>query len=97
MLPDTALSKELSKREKASSRLFGNYLQEISRDECHENWRSLYRLPPRRIDQLRNTMLTDQDRDWLIRLPKADLHRHLGGCLALKDQRRVAQAIWQNN
>ncbi|NOT11622.1 MAG: adenosine deaminase [Methylococcaceae bacterium] len=92
----TTLICELNRREKASSRLFGNYLQEISRDECHENWRSLYRLPPRRINQLRNTMLTDQDRDWLIRLPKADLHRHLGGCLALEDQRRVAQAIWQN-
>jgi adenosine deaminase len=92
----TALTCELNKREKASSRLFGNYLLEISRDERHENWRSLYRLPPRRIDQLRNTMLTDQHRDWLISLPKADLHRHLGGCLDLDAQRRVAQAIWQN-
>lgn len=94
--PDTALTLELNKREKASSRLFGNYLLEISRDECHENWRSLYRLPPRLIDQLRNTMLNDQDRDWLISLPKADLHRHLGGCLDLDAQRRVAQAIWQS-
>ncbi len=91
-----SLSKELSKREKASSRLFGNFLLEISRSECHENWRSLYRLPPRSIDRLRNTMLTGMDRDWLISLPKADLHRHLGGCLDLDAQRRVAQAIWQS-
>jgi adenosine deaminase len=91
-----SLSRELGKREKASSRLFGNYLLDISRDETHENWRSLYRLPPRRIDQLRNTCLTDADRDWLIRLPKADLHRHLGGCLDLDAQRRVAQAIWDD-
>lgn len=89
-----SLSRELGKREKASSRLFGNYLLDISRDETHENWRSLYRLPPRRIDQLRATCLTDADRDWLIRLPKADLHRHLGGCLDLDAQRRVALAIW---
>jgi adenosine deaminase len=94
--PATALTIELNKREKASSRLFGNYLLEISRDERHENWRSLYRLPPRRIDQLRNTMLTDQHRDWLISLPKADLHRHLGGCLDLAAQRHVANAIWQS-
>lgn len=94
--PATALTIELNKREKASSRLFGNYLLEISRDERHENWRSLYRLPPRRIDQLRNTMLTDQHRDWLISLPKADLHRHLGGCLDLAAQRHVAKAIWQS-
>ncbi|OAI20885.1 adenosine deaminase [Methylomonas koyamae] len=89
------LNNELIKRERDSSRLFGNYLQTISRDESHENWRSLYRLPPRRIDQLRTTMLGEKDRDWLIKLPKADLHRHLGGCLSLDAQRRVADAVWQ--
>lgn len=89
-----SLSQELVKREKASYRLFGNYLQDISRDETHENWRSLYRLPPRRIDQLRNSRLTPADRGWLMGLPKADLHRHLGGCLDLAAQRLVAQAIW---
>ncbi|MDD5462175.1 MAG: CRISPR-associated ring nuclease [Methylococcales bacterium] len=93
---ETELTRELNKREKASSRLFGNYLLEISRDECHENWRSLYRLPPRLIDQLRTTLLTDQHRDWLVRLPKADLHRHLGGCLDLAGQRRVAGTIWHS-
>lgn len=93
---NTRLQQELVAREQASSRLFGNYLLEISRDECHENWRSLYRLPPRRIDQLRNTPLTDQHRGWLISLPKADLHRHLGGCLDLAAQRRVAQVLWQS-
>ena len=94
--PETALSLELFKREKASSRLFGNYLLEISRDERHENWRSLYRLPPRRIDQLRTEMLTEHHRDWLTRLPKADLHRHLGGCLDLVAQQQVATAIWNS-
>ncbi len=93
---DSALQHELIEREQASSRLFGNYLLDISRDECHENWRSLYRLSPRRIDQLRQTPLTEQHRDWLISLPKADLHRHLGGCLDLPAQRQVAQAIWQS-
>ena len=90
------LSKELTKREKASSRVFGNYLLDISRDESHENWRSLYRLPPRNIDQLRNTPLTAAYRDWLTKMPKADLHRHLGGCLSLADQRKVAQSIWED-
>jgi len=90
-----SLSKELSQREKASSRLFGNYLQDISQNESHENWRSLYRLPPRQINQLRATPLRAHHRDWLIKLPKADLHRHLGGCLSLADQQQVAKAIWQ--
>ncbi|MEQ1620571.1 MAG: CRISPR-associated ring nuclease [Methylococcales bacterium] len=93
---DTVLTRELNKRERASSRLFGNFLLEISRDERHENWRSLYRLPPGVINHLRETKLSEQHRDWLINLPKADLHRHLGGCLDLDDQRSVAQAIWQS-
>ncbi len=93
---NTRLQQELVAREQASSRLFGNFLLEISRKERHENWRSLYRLPPRRIEQLRNTMLNEQHRDWLSSLPKADLHRHLGGCLDLSAQRQVAQAIWQS-
>ena len=94
--PTNALTTELNKREKASSRLFGNYLLEISTEERHENWRSLYRLPPRRIDQLRKTILTPQHRDWLISLPKADLHRHLGGCLDLPAQKKVAETIWHS-
>ncbi len=93
---ENTLTIELSKREKASSRLFGNFLRDIALSERHENWRSLYRLAPRRIEQLRSTMLIDQHKDWLISLPKADLHRHLGGCLNLADQRRVARTIWQN-
>lgn len=91
-----SLSKELEKREKASSSLFGNFLLEISNTERHENWRSLYRLPPRIIERLRLTTLQPKHRDWLQQLPKADLHRHLGGCLDLPAQRRVGQAIWDD-
>lgn len=91
---DNALSRELSKRERDSSRLFGNYLHNISSNESHENWRSLYRLPPRRINQLRTTFLQPHHREWLRKLPKTDLHRHLGGCLDLNTQRQIGQAIW---
>ncbi len=91
-----ALGHELTKRERDSSRLFGNYLQNITGDESHENWRGLYRLPPRRINQLRTSMLQARHRDWLIKTPKADLHRHLGGCLDLAAQRRVGLAIWHS-
>ena len=93
-LSSCSLTTELNRRERASSQLFGNYLLEISQDERHENWRSLYRLPPRQINQLRQTYLKDMHLDWLISLPKADLHRHLGGCLNLPAQRKVAEAIW---
>lgn len=93
---ENTLSHELTKRERDSSRLFGNFLQNISSDESHENWRSLYRLPPRHINQLRNTMLSQEHNQWLINIPKADLHRHLGGCLGLNAQRKVAQTLWNS-
>lgn len=93
---ENTLSHELTKRERDSSRLFGNFLQNISSDESHENWRSLYRLPPRHINQLRSTMLNPEHKQWLINIPKADLHRHLGGCLGLNAQRKVAQTLWNS-
>jgi len=85
---------ELSRRQRESSQLLGNYLAQVARSEQLENWRSLYRLPPGRIGALRATQLAPTHTDWLVALPKADLHRHLGGCLDLAAQRRVARAIW---
>jgi len=88
------LNLELARRQRESSQLLGNYLAQVARSEQHENWRSLYRLPPGRIGALRATQLTATHTDWLVALPKADLHRHLGGCLDVVAQRRVARAIW---
>lgn len=87
------LTREIQRRERESGQLLGNYLGRIARTEHHENWRSLYRLPPARIEALRGTALGPTHRDWLVALPKADLHRHLGGCLELAAQIRVAQTI----
>lgn len=87
------LTREIRRREHESGQLLGNWLGRIASAEHHENWRSLYRLPPARIDTLRDTLLAATHRDWLVSLPKADLHRHLGGCLDLDAQIRVARAI----
>lgn len=88
------LEKELRDREREGSQLLGNYLAEIGRQERHENWRSLYRLPPRVINRLRMEVVAESDAEFLTALPKADLHRHLGGCLSIEHQRRVGGAIW---
>ncbi len=88
-----ALHAELTRRQRQSSQLLGNFLAQIARSEHHENWRSLYRLSPAQIDTLRSTSLGPEHAQWLTALPKADLHRHLGGCLSLAAQRRVAQVI----
>jgi adenosine deaminase len=89
------LDAELTHRQRQGSQLLGNFLAQVAQQEHHENWRSLYRLSPANIAHLRNTPLDETQRDWLLRLPKADIHRHLGGCLDLAAQQRVAHAIWQ--
>lgn len=88
------LQRELDRRQREGGQLLGNFLAQLARSERHENWRSLYRLPPARIVALRNTLLDDIHADWLTAMPKADLHRHLGGCLDVPAQRTVARAIW---
>jgi len=88
-----ALHHALARLQRESSQLLGNFLAEVAQSDRHENWRSLYRLAPARIAHLRTTALGPQHADWLTALPKADLHRHLGGCLSVADQRTVAQAI----
>ncbi len=87
------LHAELTRRQREGTQLLGNFLAQIARSEHHENWRSLYRLSPAQIETLRSTRLGPEHAQWLTALPKADLHRHLGGCLSLAAQRRVAQAI----
>jgi adenosine deaminase len=89
------LFREIDRRESEGASLVGNYLSSISEHEKHENWRQLYRLPTRIINQLRQTPLDASHRDWLNSLPKVDLHRHLGGCLDLSAQKKVAEAVWQ--
>jgi adenosine deaminase len=88
------LHRALGERQRQSSQLLGNFLASVAASERHENWRSLYRLPPAQIERLRTTFLSSSHAPWLRTLPKADLHRHIGGCLALDAQRKVAQAIW---
>lgn len=91
------LTTELDRRERESGRLLGNFLATLAEREHHENWRSLYRLPPRIIDHLQRTKVGEADLPLLARLPKADLHRHIGGCLGLDAQIAVGHAVWDDS
>lgn len=79
---------------RADSGLLSNFIAAIEKDERHENWRSLYRLPPRLITKLRQTQVSLAISNLLRNLPKAELHCHIGGILDLPAQRRVAEQIW---
>lgn len=94
-LDTQALDDELNRRERAGAQLFGNFIRAIDEQAEHGNWRSLYRLPPRIMQALKTTALDRRSREWLRRLPKAELHCHLGGMLDLASQREVASVLWR--
>lgn len=89
------LADEVERRRRDGGRLLGNFIASVARDDAFLNWPSLFRLPPRVIAALRTTPVGEGHVDLLRRLPKVDLHRHLGGCLDLAAQRRVGQAVWE--
>ncbi len=68
------------------TRQFAEERQQSSfKGELGDNFRSLYLLPTTMIDRLRETKIgitpdmASEELAWLHRLPKADLHCHLGG------------------
>lgn len=89
-----SLVDEVDRRRREGGRLFGNFLQSLAKQEHHENWRMLYRLSPGRIDKLRTTRVDETHMQWLQRIPKSDIHRHLGGCLGIEQQIEVANVVY---
>ncbi len=89
------LTENIRARQRQGSQLLGNFIAQLAQEERHENWRSLYRLPPAEIARLQKSRLGPVDRNWLLDLPKADLHRHLGGSLDFSAQRTVGHAVWE--
>lgn len=93
--PDQRLLwKELHERRRQAAGLAENFIKDLQEREPYPNWQSLYRLSPKKVKELREARVTQDDLDWLKALPKAELHCHLGGYLEVADQQEVARAIW---
>ena len=88
------LTNAIERRRKAGGSLIANFFSREGSKDKYETWRCLQRLAPSIVQQLRQTTLSEAHKPWLTALPKADLHRHLGGCLSVVQQHVVAEAVW---
>ena len=78
--------------------LYCNYTNSMLRGEPTTNFLALYSLPKRLIDRLKSLHMgvdpakKDMELAWLKKLPKADLHCHLGGVAGSGDLIEIAAA-----
>ncbi|MGQ9485953.1 MAG: CRISPR-associated ring nuclease [Desulfosoma sp.] len=86
---------------KTASNLAANHASRIIQQETSANFLALYSLPPREIQRLKETKLgvalghhrVRSELELLRRLPKAELHCHLGGALTVEEILDVARAL----
>ena len=99
--PSAELSDEIEECEKNAGYLVTNYTNQLLQGEPAANFLALYNLSPEIIAQLKKTRIgadparADIEKAWLRRLPKTDLHCHLGGvanALEILETARTYQA-----
>lgn len=89
---DGALAREIARRKQQSSQLYANFHQRLGGNTDHNErniFRKLYFLHPDIVSTLKNVR---PDAGMLRKLPKADLHTHLGGVLSAREIIDVARA-----
>lgn len=93
---DGKLEKEIENRKKRSSQVYTNFYSRISSGNSSRRdiFKKLYFLHPEKLRRLKNYRLgADKEKDLEIfrRLPKAELHSHLGGVLSPEEIIEVAK------
>ncbi len=92
------LYREVEEKMKESYQIAVNFIHNLMESEYRENFKSLYRLPRREIERLKNTKIgaspgnEDNDISWLKKIPKAELHCHLGGVASVQETFEIARA-----
>ncbi|MBI5018190.1 MAG: hypothetical protein HZB55_22220 [Deltaproteobacteria bacterium] len=100
-LEGPSLYEEVARRRREATRIAQNYFIALLRQDTRENFRTLYRLPSSAIQRLRDERIGADpsreaaDKAWLRRLPKTDLHCHLGGVALPGELPEIAQAVWR--
>ncbi len=98
---ETPLLEALEKRMQEASNLAANHASRIIQAETATNFLALYSLPPRMIQRLKQTFVgvkrephqIEAEMSLLRRLPKAELHCHLGGVLTVTEMIEVAASV----
>lgn len=95
---DLKLTNDIQNRKIKSSQLYANFYSSFidKRNLQRENFRKLYFLPPyilKKIQQFRIYENKEKARAIIQRLPKAELHSHLGGVLSPAEIIQVACAV----
>ncbi len=97
---ECGIDDELKRMKKESANLFSNYQEILEGESNITNYSFLYTLPPHIIKKLKKTTIgqegTKEEKEqhlaFLRKVPKGDLHCHLGGLLTPDEMIKVAQA-----
>ena len=92
------LTTEIHGRQETAGFLYCNYTNRLMYEESGSNFLALYNLPPSMIDKLKGHKIgaasekREKELAWLKKLPKTELHCHLGGIADIREIIEIAAA-----